>query len=128
MDDEAKLKLMKKRIVESYAWQKDIMQPLSEDFNCTKDELEEFFFGALDMSSLEALHSTFETAQYSCLIKKLHADLRLCWFCSTLELISKEDSDCLKEKLAEKIIEGNDYSQVLKEGQEELFVLLKNSI
>ncbi len=128
MDDEAKLILMKRRIIESYAWQKEIILPLSKDFDCTKEELEEFFFDALDMSSLEALHSTFETAQYLCLIKKLHADLRLCWFCSTLNLISKEDADNLKEKLADKIINGDDYSQVLKEGQKELFSILKDSI
>jgi len=125
MDDEAKLELMKKRIVKSYAWQRDIIVPLSKDFDCTVDELEEVLFDLLDMSSLEALHATFESAQYLCLLKKLHADLRLCWFSGTLELISQDEAGELKEKLANEIMNGKDYSDVLKEGQKELFTLLK---
>ena len=127
MDDETKLELMKKRIVGSYAWQRDIILPLSKDFDCTCDELEHVLFDLLDMSSLEALHATFETAQYSCLLKRLHADLRLCWFNGTLELISNEDADELKERLANEIVNGKDYSEVLDEGQKDLFNLLKNS-
>ena len=33
MDDEAKLELMKDRIVKTYVCQRDIILPLSEDFN-----------------------------------------------------------------------------------------------
>lgn len=127
MDDEAKLELMKKRIVGSYAWQRDIIVPLSKDFDCTTDELEHLFFDLMDMSELESMHGRFETAQYLCLSKKLYADLRLCWFVDSLELISKEDANILTEKLANEIIEGKDYSDVLKQGQKELFTLLKNS-
>ena len=127
MDDDAKLILMKKRTVGSYAWQRDIIVPLSKEFDCTTEELENLFFDLLDMSSLEALHATFETAEYLCLIKRLHADLRLCWFSGTLELISKEDGDELKEKLANEIIDGRDYDEVLKEGQKEIYSLLKNA-
>ena len=127
MDDEAKLELMKKRIVGSYAWQRDIIVPLSKDFDCTTDELEHIFFDLLDMSELENMHGRFETAQYLCLFKKLHADLRLCWFVDSMELISKDEADELTERLANEIIEGKDYSDVLKEGQKELFTILKNS-
>ena len=91
MDDEAKLELMKDRIVKTYVCQKDIIKPLSKDFDCTPEELEHIFFEKLDMSQLLAFHATFETSQYECLINKLHADLRLCWFIGTLELVSKED-------------------------------------
>lgn len=127
MDDEAKLELMKDRIVKTYVCQRDIIKPLSKDFDCTTEELEHVFFDKLDMSQLLAFHATFETSQYECLIKKLHADLRLCWFIGTLELISEEDADELKERLAQKIMDGQDYSDVLKEGQKEVFTLIKNS-
>ena len=127
MEDEEKLELMKDRIVKTYVCQKDIILPLSEDFECTPEELEHVFFDLLDMSELQSLHATFETSQYECLINKLHADLRLCWFIGTLELVSKDDADELKVKLAQKIMDGQDYSDVLKEGQKELFELIKNS-
>lgn len=127
MDDEAKLELMKKRIVGSYAWQRDIIVPLSKDFDCTTDELEHIFFDLLDMSELENMHGRFETAQYLCLSKKLYADLKLCWFVDSMELISKDEADELTERLVNEIIEGKDYSDILKEGQKELFTILKNS-
>ena len=127
MDDEAKLELMKDRIVKTSVCQKDIIKPLSKYFDCTPEELEHIFFDKLDMSQLLAFHATFETSQYECLINKLHADLRLCWFIGTLELVSKDDADELKVKLAQKIMDGQDYSDVLKEGQKELFELIKNS-
>ena len=125
MDDDAKLKLMQKRIIKSYAWQRDIIIPLSKDFNCTVDELEEVLFNSLDMASLEALHGTFETAKDICLYQKLNADLRLCWFTETLELISKEDVKDLKMKIIKEIKNGKSYEDALKEGQLELFELLK---
>ena len=127
MDDEEKLILMKERIIRSYAWHRDIVVPLSKDFGCTTEELEQLLFDLFDMSTLENSHSTFETAQYLCLLKKLHADLRLCWFVGYLEIISEEDAGELKEKLADEIINGKDYSDVLKEGQKELFALLQNA-
>ena len=67
MDDDAKLELMQKRIIKSYAWQRDIIVPLSKDFDCTVDEVEEIFFDLFDMSSLEALHATWESAKDICL-------------------------------------------------------------
>ncbi len=125
MEDDAKLKIMQKRIIKSYAWQRDIIVPLSKDFNCTVDELEEVLFDLLDMSSLEALHSTFESAQDICLYQKFNADLRLCWFNGTLEIISAEDARNLKMKLVNEVKNGKSYEDALKEGQLELFELLK---
>jgi len=125
MDNDAKLKLMQKRIIKSYAWQRDIIIPLSKDFDCTVDELEEVFFNSLDMSSLEALHATHESAQDICLYQKFHADLRLCWFNGTLELISDEDAKNLKMKLVREVKNGKSYEDALKEGHLELFELLK---
>ena len=125
MDDDAKLRLMQKRIIKSYAWQRDIIIPLSKDFDCTVDELEEVFFNSLDMSSLEALHATHESAQDICLYQKFNADLRLCWFNGTLELISDEDAKNLKMKLVREVKNGKSYEDALKEGHLELFELLK---
>ena len=125
MDDNAKLRLMQKRIIKSYAWQKDIIIPLSKEFNSTVDELEEVLFNSLDMSSLEALHATFESAQDICLYQKLNADLRLCWFVDTLELITREDGKNLKMNVISEIKKGKSYDDALKEGQLKLFELLK---
>ena len=125
MDDDAKLRLMQKRIIKSYAWQRDIIVPLSNEFDCTVDELEELFFDLLGMDSLQALHGTFKSAEDICLYQKLNADLRLCWFSGTLELISPEDGKNLKIKLIDEINAGKSYEDALKEGKLELFQLLK---
>ena len=125
MDDGAKLKLMQKRIIKSYAWQRDIIVPLSQEFDCTVDEFEEVLFDLLDMDSLEALHSTFESAQDICLYQKFNADLRLCWFIDTLEIIPREEGKNLKYKLVQEVKNGKSYEDALKEGRLELFELLK---
>ncbi|MER2013201.1 MAG: DUF1959 family protein [Methanobrevibacter sp.] len=125
MDDDAKLKLMQKRIIKSYAWQRDIIVPLSKEFNCTIEELEDLFFDLLDMDSLGNLHGTFESAEDICLYQKLNADLRLCWFIGTLELIDPEDGRNLKMKLVNEIKSGKSYEDALKEGKLEIFQLLK---
>ena len=125
MDSDAKLRLMQKRIVKSYAWQRDIFIPLSKDFDCTVEELEDLFFDLFDMDTLNGLHGTYESAQDICLYQKLNADLRLCWFTETLELISKEDGKDLKMKIIKEIKNGKSYEDALKEGQLELFELLK---
>ena len=125
MDDDANLKLMQRRIIKSYAWQRDIVVPLSEEFGCTVEELEDVFFDLFDMDSLENMHGTFESAKDICLYQKLNADLRLCWFNGTLEVISKEDAENLKMKILNEIKNGKSYDDALKEGQLELFQLLK---
>ena len=125
MDNDSKMKLMKERILGSYAWQRDIINPLSKDFECEPDELKDVFFKLFDMSTLEAFHSTFESAQDICLYQKLNADLRLCWFIGTLEIITQEEGEKLKEKLVGEVKSGKSYEEVLKEGQLDLFNLLK---
>ena len=125
MDDESRMKIMKDRIIKSYAWQRDIIIPLSKDYDCTTEELEDLFFDLFDMSTLEAFHGTFESAEEICLYHKFHADLRLCWYVDTLEILRPEDSKKLKEKLVGKVMDGKSYDEVLKEGQLELFNLLK---
>ena len=125
MDDESKMKLMKQRMIKSYAWQRDVIVPLSGEFDCSTEELEELFYDLLDMDSINALHGTFKSAEDICLYQKLNADLRLCWFSETLELISHEDGKELREKLIKEIQNGKSYDDALKEGRLELFQLLK---
>lgn len=125
MDEESKMILMKERILGSYAWQRDIIDPLSKDFECTPEELKEVFFKLFDMSTLEAFHGTFDIADRLCLSKKFHADLRLCWFVGYLNILTEEEGDKLKEKLVDEVKSGKSYEDALKEGQLELFDLLK---
>ena len=126
MDDEAKFKLMKKRVVESFKWKEDIIIPFSKEFGCTTEELEDLFMDLLDMSSLEALHGTLEVANYKCLVEKLDADLKLPWFVDILELLTVKQGEELKNKLASEIMSGKSYGDALKEGRKDLFNLLKN--
>ncbi len=125
MDDKERLRLMQTRIVKSYAWQRDVIVPLSKDFDCTVEELEDVFFSLFDMDTLEAMHGTFTSAKDICLYQKFHADLRLCWFSGTLEIISAEDAKQLKMKLVNEVKNGKSYEDALKEGHLELFKLLK---
>ncbi|MBR2557166.1 MAG: DUF1959 family protein [Methanobrevibacter sp.] len=125
MDRDAKLRVMQKRIIKSYAWQRDVIVPLSEEFDCTIDELEDVFFDLFDLGTLEALHGTFMSAEDICLYQKLNADLRLCWFSGTLEVISPEEAKELKMKVIEDIKDGKSYEDALKQGRLDLFELLK---
>ena len=125
MDSDAKLRIMQKRIIKSYAWQRDIIVPLSNEFDCTVDELEDLFFDLFDLGTLEALHGTFESAEDICLYQKLNADLRLCWFSGTLEVISQPEAEELKMNAIKEIKNGKSYEDALKEGKLALFKLLK---
>ena len=118
MDNEAKLNLMKKRVIGSFKWQEDIIIPFSKEFGCTTEDLEDLFMDLLDMSSLEALHGTLEIANHKCLLERLDADV--------LELLSVEQGDELKNKVANEIIDGKSYDIALDEGRKDLFNLLKN--
>ena len=126
MDNKAKLNLMKKRVIRSFKWQEDIIIPFSREFGCTTDELEDLFMALVDMSSLEALHGTLEIANQKCLLERLDADLRLPWYVDTLELLSVEQGDEIKNKVADEIISGKSYDIALDDGRKELFNLLKN--
>ena len=125
MDNEAKLNLMKKRVIGSFKWREDIIIPFSKEFGCTTEDLEDLFMDLLDMSSLEALHGTLEIANHKCLLERLDADLRLPWYVDVLELLSVEQGDELKNKVANEIIDGKSYDIALDEGRKDLFNLLK---
>ncbi|MDO5823357.1 DUF1959 family protein [Methanobrevibacter sp.] len=128
MDEEAKLRVMQERIIKSYAWQRDIVVPLSREFECTVEELEELFYNLFDMDSLEGLHGTFMSASDIGLYEKFNADLRLCWFVDSLNAIPYEEGKKLRIKLMKEVKNGKSYDDALKEGKLELFELLKKEV
>ncbi len=127
MNDEERLELMEKRILHSFKWIKDVTIPVADEFGITAEELEEIFMNALDMSSLEALHSTFDSANYLALKEQIYIDLRLCWFSGTLELITEEEAEDIKTRLADAVYDkGRKYEEVLDEGRKEILALLRS--
>lgn len=127
MNDEERLESMEKRILHSFKWIKDVTIPVADEFGITPEELEEIFMNALDMSSLEALHSTFDSANYLALKEQIYIDLRLCWFSGTLELITEEEAEDIKTRLADAVYDkGRNYEEVLDEGRKEILALLRS--
>lgn len=127
MNDEERLELMEKRILHSFKWIKDVTIPVADEFGITAEELEEIFMNTLDMSSLEALHSTFDSANYLALKEQIYIDLRLCWFSGTLELITDEEAEDIKTRLADAVYDKDrNYEEVLDEGRKEILALLRS--
>lgn len=125
-DNNELLHLVKLRIVRSFRIREDVVKPLSEFFDIERSELETILMDSLDSSSLIAIHSSFESAKKDCLMDKLHSDLKLCWLCDVLGLISEEESFMIKENLSESILRGNDYKDSLIEGKNKILNLLKD--
>ena len=124
-EDKELLETMKLRILRSFKWREDVVIPLADELKITSEELEEILMNHLDMSSLEALHSTFESARLNCLTVKLHSDLRLCWLCDVLGIITEEEANKIKENLVKEIINGKDYEKVLEDGKNLILDFLK---
>lgn len=123
-DDQALLELMKTRIIRSYRWREDIVKPLSGELEIDVDLFEQILINKLDMSSLEALHPRFESARPRCIKERVHADLRLCWLEDVMEIISSEQSEKLKTKIANEVINGKEYEEALEDGKQELLKIL----
>ena len=121
---ESLMELMKKRILDSYRWQEDIIKPFSKELGITTQELEKILMRRLDMSSLEALHPRFESSRYSCICDKIHSDLQICWLSDVMEIISKEDADAIKDKIAKEVINGKSYEDAISDGKKELIEYL----
>nr|WP_084270704.1 DUF1959 family protein [Methanobrevibacter cuticularis] len=116
---------MKLRILRSFKWKEDVVNPLAIELEITNEDMEKILMNKLDMSSLEALHATFESARPHCLSEKLHADLRLCWLCDVMDLLSIEEADEIKIKLVKEIIGGKDYKEALTLGKKQILTLLQ---
>jgi energy-converting hydrogenase A subunit M len=112
---------MKKRILHSYKWREDVIIPFAKELEISTDELEEILMKRLDMSSLEAINPRFESSQLRCIKERIHADLRLCWLCDVMNIISKEKSNIIKNKIAYEILKENKpYDKAIEEGRKNL--------
>ncbi len=127
MNDEERFIVMKQRILRSFKWGKDIVAPLADEFGISIEEMEDIFMNCLDMSSLESLHSTWDSANYLALKEQIYLDLRLCWLSGTLELITPEEADEIKTRLADEVYDkGREYDEVIEEGKQEILQILKS--
>jgi len=122
--DESLMKLMKGRILNSYRWQEDIILPFSKEMGISSEQLEEILMKRLDMSSLEALQPRFEQSKVRCIKDKIHADLKLCWLLDIMEIITPEEADAIKNKIAKEVVEGTSYEDAISDGKKELIKFL----
>ena len=112
---------MKKRILHSYKWREDVIIPFAKELEISTDELEEILMKRLDMSSLEAINPRFESSKLRCIKERIHADLRLCWLCDVMNIITKEKSNIIKNKIAYEILNKNKpYDKAIEEGRKNL--------
>jgi energy-converting hydrogenase A subunit M len=112
---------MKKRILHSYKWREDVIIPFAKELEISTDELEEILMKRLDMSSLEAINPRFESSKLRCIKERIHADLRLCWLCDVMNIITKEKSNIIKNKIAYEILKENKpYHKAIEEGRKNL--------
>jgi energy-converting hydrogenase A subunit M len=124
-EEELRLR-MKMRILKSYKWQEDIIIPFSKELEISPEELEEILMKRLDMSSLEALQPRFESSRLRCTKEKIHSDLKLCWLSDVMDLLTEEETEQMKNKVAFKIFkEDKSYEEALEEGRKELVEYLK---
>lgn len=121
---ESLMEVMKGRILNSYRWQEDIIKPFSKEMGITPEVLEKILMKRLDMSSLEALHPRFESSKYLCIRDKIHSDLNICWLSEIMEIISPEDADAIKNKIAKEVVEGKSYEDAIADGKKELIEYL----
>jgi energy-converting hydrogenase A subunit M len=112
---------MKKRILHSYKWLEDVIIPFAKELEISTDELEEILMKRLDMSSLEAINPRFESSKLRCIKERIHADLRLCWLCDVMNIITKEKSNTIKNKIAYEVLkEKKPYDKAIEEGRKNL--------
>lgn len=121
---ESLMEIMKRRILDSYRWQEDIIKPFSKEMGITTEEFEKILMRRLDMSGLENLHARFEQSKYLCILDKVDSDLKICWLSYIMGIISKEDADAIKNKIAKEVIEGKSYEDAIHDGRKELIEFL----
>ncbi len=118
--NESLMEVLKGRILSSYRWQEDIIKPFSKEMDIPPKTFEEILMRRLDMSSLEALHPRVESSRFRCVLDKIHSDLQICWLSDVMEIISKEDADAIKNKIAKEVIDGKSYEEAILDGKKEL--------
>ena len=121
IENEKLLITMKKRIIESFKWREDVVIPFAKELEISPDELEEVLMKRLDMSSLEAINPRFESSQLRCIKERIHADLRICWLCDVMNIITEEESEKIQNKIAYEILrENKPYDEAIEEGRKDL--------
>ena len=121
IEDEELLITMKKRILASYKWQKDVVIPFARELEISPEELEEILMKRLDMSSLEAINPRFESSKLRCIKERIHADLRLCWLCDVMNILTEEESKTIQNKIAYEVLnEDKPYDIAIEEGRKDL--------
>ena len=121
IENEKLLITMKKRIIESYKWREDVVIPFAKELEISPDELEEVLMKRLDMSSLEAINPRFESSQLRCIKERIHADLRLCWLCDVMNILTEEESERIQNKIAYEVLrENKPYDEAIEEGRKDL--------
>jgi energy-converting hydrogenase A subunit M len=121
IEDEELLITMKKRILASYKWQKDVVIPFASELEISPEELEEILMKRLDMSSLEAINPRFESSKLRCMKERIHSDLRLCWLCDVMNLLTEEESKTIQNKIAYEVLnEDKPYDIAIEEGRKDL--------
>ena len=125
IENEQLLITMKKRILSSYKWHEDVVKPLAKELEITTEELEELLMKRLDMSSLEAINPRFESSKLRCLKERIHSDLRLCWLCDVMDILTEEESEKIQDKIAFEVLrENKPYKEALEEGRHDLLEYL----
>ena len=120
-EDDDLLITMKKRILSSYKWHEDVIIPFAKEMEISPEELEEVLMKRLDMSSLEAINPRFESSKLRCLKERIHADLRLCWLCDVMNILTEEESENIQQKIAVEVLRDNKpYKKAIEEGRKDL--------
>jgi energy-converting hydrogenase A subunit M len=121
IEDEELLITMKKRILASYKWHQDVIIPFAKELEISPEELEEILMKRLDMSSLEAINPRFESSKFRCMKERIHADLRLCWLCDVMNILTEEESEKIQNKIAYEVLnEDKPYNIAIEEGRKDL--------
>jgi len=132
MNDEniKKIKLWK---LESYSYQKNVVEPLSQFLKLPVAEIEDLITKNLDMIRVESSHSSAEQAKIFRLEKKFQVDLGLDYFLQ-IELLSKEQIDKIIEDFSQELeksgkldfdADSPEYQKLLVEAREKIIKILE---
>jgi len=125
VENEKLLITMKKRILSSYKWHDDVIVPFAKELEISSEELEEILMKRLDMSSLEAINPRFESSKLRCIKERIHSDLRLCWLCDIMNILTEEEANNIQNKIALDVLENNkNYKEAIEEGRADLLEYL----
>lgn len=134
MTDETikKLKLWK---LESYSYEYNVLQPISQFLDISLEEVEELLAKNLDMARIESSHSSAEQAKLFRIEKMIEIDLGLDYFLH-LELLSQNQINSIREEVMNKLeksgkldfdLNSNEYKELIDEARETILKILKEN-